>query len=55
VLDRALLAGPKGASTIVSLAYEVADVRTARRVADEAVARWPDDPRLVAQRRRLDR
>ena len=55
VLDRALLAGPKGASIIVSLAYEVADVRTARRVADEAVARWPDDPRLVAQRRRLDR
>jgi CDP-diacylglycerol--glycerol-3-phosphate 3-phosphatidyltransferase len=55
VLERTLEAGPKAASTIVSLAYEVADVRTARLIADQALARWPDDARLAGQRRRLDR
>jgi hypothetical protein len=55
VVERTLLAGPQAASTIVALAYEVADLRTARLVADEAAARWPDDAHLAGQRRRLAR
>ncbi|HJQ99783.1 MAG TPA: tetratricopeptide repeat protein [Candidatus Polarisedimenticolaceae bacterium] len=55
VLERALSAGPQAASNIVALAYEVADVPTARVVADRALSLWPDDPRLAVQRRRLDR
>jgi hypothetical protein len=55
VLDRALTAGPATASNLVSLAYEVSDVTTARRIVDSALTRWPDDARLTGQRRRLDR
>ena len=53
--DRALESGPRAASSLVSLAFEVDDRDTALRLAERAVARWPDDPRLAAQRRRLDR
>ena len=53
VLDRAVAGGPTVAASIVSLAYEVDDLETARRVADGALARWPGDARLIAQRRNL--
>ena len=55
VLPRALTAGPRAAASIVSLAFEVDDPGTARRVVEGALARWPGDLRLADQRRTLER